>query len=75
MLVLGILIVSCYLHLLQRLSTSLIGAVGVVIEIGRVHDIERVTSRGTPTRMRIGEGRLPKSLLIVEIGHYSPSAT
>lgn len=53
----------------------MVGALGVVIEIGRVDDIECVTSRGTPTRMRVGEGRLPKSLLIVEIGHYSPSAT
>ena len=75
MLIMGILIVSRYLHLLQSFSASMVGAVRIVVEIGRVDDIERVTSRGTPTRMCVGEGRLPKSLLIVEIGHYSPSAT
>jgi hypothetical protein len=46
-----------------------------VIETGSVEDVEMVKSRGTRSRMRVGEGRLPKSLLTVSFRHYSPSAT
>ena len=69
---LRILIVSCYLLLWQRLAARIC----VFVEESRCIDgLERVTTRGTPTRICIGEGRLPKSLLTERIRHYSPWAT
>jgi hypothetical protein len=74
MLALRELVVSWYVQLPQRLTAGSICVVVVVVEIGCIDDIEHIMSRGTPIRMRVGEGRLPKSLLTVKIGHYSPWA-
>jgi hypothetical protein len=60
-LVLRDFILGWYAQWLQVLFTRMIFV--IVIEIGGVEDVEEIMSRGTPTRMCVGEGRLPKSLL------------
>lgn len=57
----------------QRLHTAALELV-VVVESGGIEDVEVVTSRRTPTRRRVDEGRPSKSLLAISLRHYSPSA-
>jgi hypothetical protein len=70
--VLQVNILRRYMQLLQMLAWVIFV---LVEELGSVEDIELVKSRGTRSRMRVGEGRLAKSLLTECFRHYSPSAT
>lgn len=45
-----------------------------VVEVGCVEHVEMVTSKRTPTRRRVDEGRPSKRLLAISFRHSSPSA-
>jgi hypothetical protein len=71
-LVLRVHIMRWYMRRMQMLAWVIFV---FVEELGSVEDVELVKSRGTRSRMRGGECRLPKSLLTECFRHYSPSAT